>query len=161
MRERDFLHEVCISALCVSKKVSFAGIVDSNGKLLLGHEKKNADTKRRRLLCYIGNYDNKVVICIYFKHLAPMLNEIVKKHFFDMKSNTSIYDSDTADMEDAIRICENNDFYVLDVASNIKLGFIPITETADKFLCVYLESDMVEMSNTSYHRIIASINRCL
>lgn len=161
MHERDFLHEVCISALSVSKKVSFAGIVDNNGKLLLGHEKKNADTNRRRLLCYIGDYENKVVVSIYFKHLAPMLNEIVKKHFIDMKSNTSLYDSNTADRESAIRIYEINEFYVLDVASNIKLGFIPITETADKFLCVYLESHMVEMSNTSYHRIIASINRCL
>jgi hypothetical protein len=90
-----------------------------------------------------------------------MLNEIVKKHFFDMKSNPLIYDSNTADREHAIRIYEIDEFYVLDVASNIKLGFIPITESADKFLCVYLESHMVEMSNTSYHRIIASINRCL
>lgn len=161
MRERDFLHEVCISALSVSKKVSFAGIVDSNGKLLLGHEKKNADTNRRRLLCYIGNYENKLVVSIYLKHLAPMLNEIEKKHFSDMKSNTSVYDNNISDMEHAIRVYEISEFYVLDVASNIKLGFIPITETADKFLCVYVESDMVEMSNTSYHRIIASINRSL
>ena len=161
MHERDFLHEVCISALSVSKKVSFAGIVDSNGKLLLGHEKKNADTNRRRLLCYIGNYENKVVVSIYFKHLAPMLNEIVKRHFFDMKSNASSYEGNIADMDHAIRIYGIHEFYVLDVASNIKFGFIPITETADKFLCVYLESDMVEMSNTSYHRIVASINRCL
>ena len=78
-----------------------------------------------------------------------------------MKSNTLIYDSNTADRELAIRIYEIDEFYVLDVASNIKLGFIPITKSADKFLCVYLESHMVEMSNTSYHRIIASINRCL
>jgi hypothetical protein len=161
MHEREFLHEVCISALSVSKKVSFAGIVDSNGKLLLGHEKKNADTNRRRLLCYIGKYENKIVDSIYFKHLAPMLNEIVRKHSFDMKSNTLIYDTNSAYREHAIRIYGINEFYVLDVASNIKLGFIPITESADKFLCVYLESDMVEMSNTSYHRIIASINGCL
>jgi hypothetical protein len=159
MRERDFLHEVCISALSVSKKVSFAGIVDTNGKLLLGHEKKNADTTRRRLLCYIGNYENKVVVSIYFKHLAPMLNEIVKKHFLDAKPNISICDRSTSDRGDAIPVYEINEFYVLDVASNIKLGFIPITETADKFLCVYLESDMVELS--SYRKIIASINRCL
>lgn len=161
MHERDFLHEVCISALSVSKKVSFAGIVDSNGKLLLGHEKKNADTNRRRLLCYIGNFENKLVVSIYLKHLAPMLNEIVKRHFFDTKSKTTIYDNNAADREHAIRIYQINEFYLLDVASNIKLGFIPITETADKFLCVYLESDMVEVSNTSYHRIIASINRSL
>ena len=161
MHERDFLHEVCISALSVSKEVSFAGIVDSNGKLLLGHEKRNADTKRRRILCYIGNYENNVVVSIYFKHLAPMLNEIVKKHFFDMRQSTSIYDRGMNKREHTIRIYKINEFYVLDVASNIKLGFVPITETADKFLCVYLESDMVEMSNTSYRRIIASINRCL
>lgn len=159
MHERDFLHEICVRALSVSKKVSFAGIVDSNGKLLLGHEKKNADTNRRRLLCYIGNYENKVVVSIYFKHLAPMLNEIVKKHFLDTKPNISTYDSRTSYIEDAIPVYEIDEFYVLDVASNIKLGFIPITETADKFLCVYLESGMVEMS--SYHKIIASINRCL
>ena len=90
-----------------------------------------------------------------------MINEIVKKHFFDMKSSTAIYDSSMADNEHAIRIYEMNEFYVLDVASNIKLGFIPITETADKFICVYLESHLLEMSNTSYHRIIDSINRCL
>lgn len=161
MHERDFLHEVCISALSVSRKVSFAGIVDSNGKLLLGHEKKNADTNRRRLLCYIGNYENKVVDSIYLKHLAPMLKEIGKKLFYDMKSTTSADETKTAEKERAFGNYEIDEFYVLDVASNIKLGFIPITETADKFLCVYLESHMVEISNTSYHRIIASINRCL
>jgi hypothetical protein len=159
MHERDFLHEICTSALSVSNKVSFAGIVDSSGKLLLGHEKKNADTNRRRLLCYISNYENNVVVSIYFKHLAPMLNEIVKKHFLDVKPNISTYDTSASYLEDAIPVYEIDEFYVLDVASNIKLGFIPITETADKFLCVYLESDMVEMS--SYHKIIASINRCL
>ena len=90
-----------------------------------------------------------------------MLYEIVKKHFSDMKSDTSVYDNDISDMEHAIRVYEISEFYVLDVASNIKLGFIPITETADKFLCVYVESDMVETSNTSYHQILASINRSL
>jgi hypothetical protein len=161
MHERDFLHEICISALSVSKKVSFAGIVDSNGKLLLGHEKKNADTNRRRLLCYIGNYENRVVGSIYLKHLAPMLKEIGRKLFYDTKTTSSDYETNTADKERTFRNYKIDEFYVLDVASNIKLGFIPITETADKFLCVYLESHMVEVSSISYHSIIASINRCL
>jgi hypothetical protein len=161
MHERDFLHDVCISALSVSKKVIFAGIVDSNGKLLLGHEKKNADTYRRRLLCYIGNYANMVVGSIYVKYLAPMLKEIGRKPFYDTKTVSSDYGTNTPDKERTFRDYKIDEFYLLDVASNIKLGFIPITETADKFLCVYLESHMVEVSNTSYHRIIASINRCL
>jgi len=160
MHERDFLHEICIGALSVSKKVSFAGIVDSDGKLLLGHEKKNAETNRRRLLCYIHDYENKVVISLYFKHLAPMLRDIGKKIICDMKSYSPVGDAEMAETKKTIRI-EFAEFYLLDVASNIKLGFIPITKTADKFLCVYLESHMVENSNISYRRIIATINRCL
>lgn len=160
MHERDFLHEICIGALAVSKKVSFAGIVDSDGKLLLGHEKKNAETNRRRLLCYIGDHEKKAVISIYFKHLAPMLRDIGKKTIFDMKSYGPIGNVDVADNKKAIKI-EFAEFYLLDVASNIKLGFIPITETADKFLCVYLESHVVENSDISYRRIVSTINRCL
>ena len=79
MHERDFLHEVCISALSVSKKVSFAGIVDNNGKLLLGHEKKNADTNRRRLLCYIGDYENKVVVSMQEVSVLNIINKKYKR----------------------------------------------------------------------------------
>ncbi|MDQ3869822.1 MAG: hypothetical protein M3250_09755, partial [Thermoproteota archaeon] len=41
MEERDFLHEICLTVLCVSKDVKFAGVVDSNGKLLMGEYRKN------------------------------------------------------------------------------------------------------------------------
>ncbi len=36
MEERQFLHRLCTTALHVDAYIEFAGIIDSNGKLLVG-----------------------------------------------------------------------------------------------------------------------------
>lgn len=39
MEERQFLHKLCVIALQVDDSIEFAGIVDSNGKLLVGRSR--------------------------------------------------------------------------------------------------------------------------
>ena len=36
MEERQFLHRLCTTALHVDTSIEFAGVIDSNGKLLVG-----------------------------------------------------------------------------------------------------------------------------
>src|SRR5215208_1588676 len=54
MEERDFLHEICLTVLCVSKDVKFAGVVDSNGKLLVGEYRKNIQKNNSFFLSYLA-----------------------------------------------------------------------------------------------------------
>ena len=47
MEERDFLHEICLTALSASKAVKFAPVVDNNAKLIVSQYRKNIQTTSR------------------------------------------------------------------------------------------------------------------
>ncbi len=48
MEERDFLYEMCLAALCMSREVKFAAVIDNNGKLIVGKYRKKIQNKPAR-----------------------------------------------------------------------------------------------------------------
>jgi hypothetical protein len=45
-KQHDFLKEICVATLYTDKKVSFAGVVDSSGKLLVGESGESISKKK-------------------------------------------------------------------------------------------------------------------
>jgi hypothetical protein len=112
MEEHDFLHEICLIVLCVSKDVKYAGVVDSNGKLLVGEFRKNVQSP----LVKSNSIDIQKSNSFFLSYLAPA----IKGRNFDLESGKV--------------------HFKLTEFDNVKLATTSLTNRNDRYLCVYLES---------------------
>ena|SRR5919108_1415436 len=112
MEEHNFLHEICSTVLCVSKDVKFAGVVDSNGKLLVGEYRKNIQNP----LVKPNSINIQKSNSFFLSYLAPA----IKGRNFDSEPGK-------------VR-------FKLTEFDNIKLATTSLTNRNDRYLCVYLES---------------------
>lgn len=140
MEERQFLHKLCVNALQVDNSIEFAGVVDSNGKLLVGESRdmffKNYYYKKRRknnpCLRYSNPYGKAV-----FKDKAVSVNNI--KSIVSLQTN--LFDDQTL-------------FNLINLNDDVYLAYIPINELNDKFLYIYfstgeyLEDVLIRLDST-------------
>jgi hypothetical protein len=149
VEECDFLDDICLTVLSASKEVSFAAVVDTNGKLIAGKYRKKVD---RRLIATIsianpssGQY-HQTTGCYLF-YLGYLLTAI-RQFYFESSCK--------GEKQEAENI-EEVHFDVIDINNKVKLVITPLTQRKDKFLCVYLESPVAE----SYQEIIMKINNTI
>ena len=112
MEEHDFLHEICLIVLCVSKDVKYAGVVDSNGKLLVGEFRKNVQSP----LVKSNSIDIQKSNSFFLSYLAPA----IKGRNFDSEPGKV--------------------HFKLTEFDNVKLAITSLSNRNDRYLCVYLES---------------------
>lgn len=117
-QEYDFLQEICVSVVNADKKISFTGVVDSNGKLLVGKCRENT----RKVVgnsCYI------------------------KPTFFYSYLLASGLEKWKAELPTAKAVLNNKEndklhFNVIELEL-LKLAITPLTKRGDLYLCVYME----------------------
>jgi hypothetical protein len=117
-QEYDFLQEICVSVVNADKKISFTGVVDSNGKLLVGKYRENT----RKVVgnsCYI------------------------KPTFFYSYLLASGLEKWKAELPTARAILDNKEndklhFNVIELEL-LKLAITPLTKRGHIYLCVYME----------------------
>jgi len=150
LEEYDFLTEMCLIALHMSKEVKFAAVIDNNGILIAGKYRKedhtnNKRTKSRLLLSARekgddhnnnNNINNDVSSSITFCHYntnylfyANYLTAAVKK------IKTGIKYSDYREKEESVHHVE-----LAEIHSILKIAITPLTANNDRYLCIYLES---------------------
>ena len=149
LEEYDFLTDMCLIALHMSKEVKFAAVIDNNGKLIAGRYRKedhinNKRTKSRLLLSARekgddhnnNNINNDVSSSITFCHYntnylfyANYLTAAVKK------IKTGIKYSDYREKEESVHHVE-----LAEIHSILKIAITPLTANNDRYLCIYLES---------------------
>ena len=112
MEEHDFLHEICLIVLCVSKAVKYAGVVDSDGKLLVGEFRKNIQSP----LVKSNSINIQKSNSFFLSYLAPA----IKGRNFDSEPGKF--------------------HFKLTEFDNVKLAITSLTNRNDRYLCVYLES---------------------
>ena len=145
MEEWDFLDETCLTALYASKDVSFAAVVDINGKLIVGKYRKR---DRRTILsilsgiCSISPSTTVTSRCYTF--YSDYLVNAIRRSYFENKSLT----------EDEK---EETNFDMIDIDNKLKLAITPLTKSKDKYLCVYFESRVI----SSTQQIILKINNTI
>jgi hypothetical protein len=133
-QEYDFLQEICVSVVNADKKISFTGVVDSNGKLLVGKCRENT----RKVVgnsCYI------------------------KPTFFYSYLLASGLEKWKAELPTARAVLDNKEndklhFNVIELEL-LKLAITPLTKRGDVYLCVYMEP------SASCQQIISKIGKAI
>jgi hypothetical protein len=131
MEERQFLHRLCTTALHVDVSIEFAGIIDSNGKLLVGKSRNirhNPHFSKRNITCSSfrnsNHYGNPL-----FRDKSLSSNNI--KSIVSLQSNLIDNDNDDDDAE----------FRLINLYEDVFLAYIPINELNDRFLYIYFRTD--------------------
>jgi hypothetical protein len=133
-QEYDFLQEICVSVVNADKKISFTGVVDSNGKLLVGKCRENT----RKVVgnsCYIKP-------TFFYSYL---LASGLEKWKAELPTVRAVLDN------------KENDklhFNVIELEL-LKLAITPLTKRGDVYLCVYMEP------SASCQQIISKIGKAI
>jgi hypothetical protein len=109
-----FLHGICYIVLCVDSRIKFVGIVDSNGKLLIGKYREEIRKQKENVEQDICNIKSSL---FYTSLVLPGL-KIYKRRVKKVK------------VKDSFKVVEFN---------KIKLAISPLSCRLDRYLCVYLE----------------------
>jgi hypothetical protein len=143
LNKRNFLYNICQKALEIDNSLEFVGVVNVNGKLIVG-----TNTQQQ--------YDQQNIILDkdFFKNqLRPLTyNTLVNDTYGSnlqmnqMNHNNAIFHS---------TLHEVSDFQFICVGKNAFIGFTPLTEEQDEFLCVYFRlygsiNDLVSKLNTLF-----------
>jgi hypothetical protein len=150
LEEADFFHEICLISLYASRAVKFAAVVDSKGKLILAKFKKfHIYSHRAHLLSAPKiQQQNQTLLpqsCYSFcyEHLMPTLKDITNRSYREQYSNKA-------------------HFEITEIDKNIglKLAVTPLTESRDKYLCLYLELPP-EMHIDGHQQIISKLSNVI
>jgi hypothetical protein len=109
-----FLHGICYIVLCVDSRIKFVGIVDSNGKLLIGKYREEIRKQKENVGQGICNIKSSL---FYTSLVLPGL-KIYKRRVKRVK------------VRDSFKVVEFD---------KIKLAISPLSCRLDRYLCVYLE----------------------
>ena len=127
MEERQFLHNLCTIALQVDISIEFAGIVDSNGKLLVGKSKSIPcnfpSCKRCKNTAYARSFNDHPRP--FFKDKALSTNNI--KNIMSLQSS-SLIDNHSL-------------FRLIHLSDTVFLAYIPVNERSDRFLYIYFRTN--------------------
>ncbi|HXP52592.1 MAG TPA: hypothetical protein VN922_21745 [Bacteroidia bacterium] len=152
MEEADFFHEICLISLYASRAVKFAAVVDSKGKLILAKFKKFHIHSHRAHSSPLSapkiQQQNQTFLphsCYSFcyEHLMPTLKDITNRSYREQYSNKA-------------------HFEITEIDKNIglKLAVTPLTESRDKYLCLYLELPP-EMHTDGHQQIISKLSNVI
>ena len=127
MEERQFLHRLCTTALNVDASIEFAGIIDSNGKLLVG---------KSRNIRHSPHFSKRKITCSSFRNSNHYGNPLFKDKTLSSNNIKSIVSlqSNLIDDEDA-------EFRLINLYEDVFLAYIPINELNDRFLYIYFRTD--------------------
>ncbi len=110
--ERDFLHKLCESTLSADKSVRFAGIVDSEGKLLIGRYRADLPSPLNKAN---SDSDDPRASSFYSAYQALVMNKRFQSDLGQMRFQVTEFD-------------------------RVTLVSIPLTAQSDRFLCISLDA---------------------
>jgi len=116
---RDYLRKICFIALSSNTGISFAAVVDTGGKLIVG-QSRMGNTKSARK-DYFPNTSYPVGNLFYLNYLVPTIKKGIRT------INVHTQDKST-----------NMKFQLIHVADENKIAISPLTGSKGKYLCVYL-----------------------
>ena len=128
MEELDFFEEICLTSLYATRAVKFAAVVDSNGKVVTAKSRRihgrgrEGSVKMANSSKWTGRGYS-----FYHHYLIPSLKNRATICWLDWTSNKTHFEiTEIANQEE-----DNN--------SKMLLAVTPLTQTKDKFLCIYLQ----------------------
>jgi len=135
LNTRSFLYDLCIRALEIDNSIKFVGVVNIDGKLIVGKSKQQLDKQY------------KVLDIHFFKYcLNPSFNK--------MPTNTTNLNS-SIDNKNTVfhsKLFGTSDFHLNCVTDNTYIAFTSLTQNLDKYLCIYFKV------HGSLNEILSKIN---
>jgi hypothetical protein len=135
LNTRSFLYDLCIRALEIDNSIKFVGVVNIDGKLIVGKSKQQIDKQY------------EVLDIHFFKYcLNPSFNK--------MSPNTTNLNS-SIDNKNTVfhsKLFEISDFHLICVTNNTYIAFTSLTQELDKYLCIYFKV------HGSLNEILSKIN---
>ena len=120
MNTRNFLYELCVSALEIDNSIKFVGVVNIDGKLITGKSKQHIERQNEK-------FNIK-----FFKYCL--------KSFSNKESNNNTNLNSSMDNRNTIfysKLFEKSDFQLICISDNTYIAFTSLTEELDKYLCIY------------------------
>lgn len=110
-QERDFLHKLCDSILNADKTVRFAGVIDNEGKLLIGRYRADVPSP----LIKANMEQNTKATSFYSAYQALAINKRFESDLGQIRFQVTEFDK-------------------------VTLVSIPLTAQSDRYLCISLDA---------------------
>lgn len=110
-QERDFLHKLCESILNADKTVRFAGVIDNEGKLLIGRYRADVPSP----LIKANMEQNTKATSFYSAYQALAINKRFESDLGQIRIQVTEFDK-------------------------VTLVSIPLTAQSDRYLCISLDA---------------------
>jgi hypothetical protein len=110
-QERDFLHKLCESTLNADKTVRFAGVIDNEGKLLIGRYRADVPSP----LIKANMEQNTKATSFYSAYQALAINKRFESDLGQIRFQVTEFDK-------------------------VTLVSIPLTAQSDRYLCISLDA---------------------
>jgi hypothetical protein len=110
-QERDFLHKLCESILNADKTVRFAGVIDNEGKLLIGRYRADVPSP----LIKANMEQNTKATSFYSAYQALAINKRFESDLGQIRFQVTEFDK-------------------------VTLVSIPLTAQSDRYLCISLDA---------------------
>jgi hypothetical protein len=122
--QQSFFEEVCVSVIAADKKIKFAGIVDSEGKLFFGKHRPNHNNREKSFVVEPSSF--------YMRYLIPAIQKIEKipKGFQNEAERKRKENSrQPKELFGLVNLCNGS----------IRLIVVPIKEDINKrYLCIFI-----------------------
>jgi hypothetical protein len=119
---RDYLRKICFIALSSNVEISFAAVVDADGKLIVGQSRPS-----KRIAGRINpsvNTHYPVSNLFYLNYLTPTIRRGTST------ANVHLQDNST-----------KMKFELMHIADDNRIAISPLTGIKGKYLCVYFSTD--------------------
>lgn len=123
MEECDFFEEVCLVSLYATKAVKFTAVVNSDGGIVVGKFRKGYNFQGSRIN---STFPRKPALLFYKATVLPLLNNMASHCWVDWSTNKAHFE--------IVEIKPEGD-----AEGDMFLAATPLTQTKDKFLCIYLQ----------------------
>jgi hypothetical protein len=110
-QERDFLHKLCESILNADKTVRFAGVIDNEGKLLIGRYRADVPSP----LIKANMEQNTKATSFYSAYQALAINKRFESDLGQIRFQVTEFDK-------------------------VTLVSVPLTAQSDRYLCISLDA---------------------
>ena len=110
-QERDFLHKLCESILNADRTVRFAGVIDNEGKLLIGRYRADVPSP----LIKVNMEQNTKATSFYSAYQALAINKRFESDLGQIRFQVTEFDK-------------------------VTLVSVPLTAQSDRYLCISLDA---------------------
>jgi len=121
-KKRDYLRKICFIALSSNVEISFAAVLDVDGKLIVGQSRPSKRIAGRSNPSVNTHYP--VSNLFYLNYLTPTIRRGTST------ANVHLQDNSTKMKFELIHIADDN-----------RIAISPLTGSKGKYLCVYFSTD--------------------